>query len=192
MFGMDAKKRRQEKPLLLLPSCLYAIPCRAAYRTCVGLYSVNDYMSECVYTSWFIRPPRQLSCISDAASGHLVFVDNEVQRWRNSLLFLVGAELLNIDSVLHLESLQNRRLVVLLTCAQLLNNTCLFEFSLELLESSFDVLTIFYWYNNHFVFFCLFGYTYSYEAAFAANVGAKLLINCELAKFLRRFLHPVP
>ena len=60
------------------------------------------------------------------------------------LLFLVGAELLYVDSVFHLESLQNRWLVILLTSAKLLYNTCLFELSLELLESSLNVLTFFY------------------------------------------------
>lgn len=70
-------------------------------------------------------------------------------------LLLVVTELLYVDSVLHLESLKYRRLVVLLTSAEFLHNACLLKLSLELLESSFDVLTILNWYDNHFVFFCL-------------------------------------
>ena len=68
-------------------------------------------------------------------------------------LLLVSAELLYVDSVLHLESLEYRRLVVLLTSAELLYNACLLKLSLKLLECSFDVLTVFYLYNNHFCFF---------------------------------------
>ena len=68
-------------------------------------------------------------------------------------LLLVSAELLYVDSVLHLESLEYRRLVVLLTSAEFLYYACLLKLSLKLLECSFDVLTIFYWYNNHFFYF---------------------------------------
>ena len=58
-------------------------------------------------------------------------------------------ELLYIDSTFHSEALQNRGLVELLTCAEFLHNTSLFELTLELLESPFDVLTFFYRYYNH-------------------------------------------
>ncbi len=68
-------------------------------------------------------------------------------------LLLVSAELLYVDSVLHLESLEYRRLVVLLTSAEFLYYACLLKLSLKLLECSFDVLTVFYLYNNHFCFF---------------------------------------
>lgn len=59
-------------------------------------------------------------------------------------------KLLNIDSMFHLKSLQNRRFVELLTSPQFLNNTSLFEFSLKLLQGSFNVLAFFYGYYNHF------------------------------------------
>ena len=67
----------------------------------------------------------------------------------STFLLLVGAKLLYVDSVLHLEALQNRGLVELLTSAELLDNTSLFELSLELFEGLLDVLAFFYWYNNH-------------------------------------------
>ena len=70
-------------------------------------------------------------------------------------LLLVSAQLLYVDGVFHLETLQNRWLVILLTSAKLLNNTCLFKLSLKLLESSLDVLTVLNWYNNHFFAFNL-------------------------------------
>jgi len=54
--------------------------------------------------------------------------------------------------VLHLQTAQDRGLVVLLTSAKLLNNTCFLKLPLELLESSFDVLTIFNRYDNHALF----------------------------------------
>ena len=68
-------------------------------------------------------------------------------------LLLVGTQFLYVDGMFHLETLQYRRLVILLTSAELLDNTCLLEFSLELLECSFDVLTIFNWYDNHFLLY---------------------------------------
>ncbi len=79
----------------------------------------------------------------------------------NKLQFLVLTQLLYIDSVLHLESLQNRWLVKLLTCAEFFHNTCLLELSLKLFESSFNVLAIFYGYNNH---------------AFGSNFYVKLML----------------
>ena len=57
-----------------------------------------------------------------------------------------------LDGVLHLQTAQDRGLVVLLTSAKLLNNTCFLKLPLELLESSFDVLTIFNRYDNHALF----------------------------------------
>ena len=53
--------------------------------------------------------------------------------------------------MLHLETLLDRWLVILLTGTELLDDTCLFKLSLELLESSLDVLAFLYGYNNHFV-----------------------------------------
>ena len=65
------------------------------------------------------------------------------------ILLFVGTELLYVNGVLHLQALQNRGLVKLLTTTQLLNNTCLLELSLEIFEGLLDVLAFFYWYNNH-------------------------------------------
>ena len=64
-------------------------------------------------------------------------------------LLLSVAELLHIDGMLHLQALLHRRLNELLTSTQLLRDTCSFKLSLELLESSLDVLTVLNWYNNH-------------------------------------------
>ena len=58
----------------------------------------------------------------------------------------------DVNGVLHLQALQDRRLVELLTTTQLFHNTCLLELSLKLLEGLLDVLAFFYWYNNHTVF----------------------------------------
>ena len=65
------------------------------------------------------------------------------------ILFLGSAQLLYVDGMFHLQALQNRRFVKLLTTTQLFHNTSLFELSLELLEGLFDVLAFFYGYNNH-------------------------------------------
>ncbi len=74
-------------------------------------------------------------------------------------LLLFGlTELLHVDGMLHLQALQNRRLVELLTTAKLFHHACLLVFSLKLLECSFDVLTFFNRYDNHvlcFVFLML-------------------------------------
>ena len=66
-----------------------------------------------------------------------------------NILFLGSSEFLYVNGALHLKSLDDRRFVVLLTSAKLLNDACLLEFSLKLLQCSFDVLAIFNWYNNH-------------------------------------------
>ena len=68
-------------------------------------------------------------------------------------LLLSGTELLYVDSVLHFEALENGRLVELLACAEFLNDAGLLILPLELLKSSFDVLALFNWYDNHT--FCL-------------------------------------
>ena len=56
---------------------------------------------------------------------------------RSFLLFLV-THVLHVNGMLHLETLLDRWLVILLTGTELLDDTCLFKLSLELLESSFD------------------------------------------------------
>ena len=66
-------------------------------------------------------------------------------------LLFSGAQLLYVNSVLHLQALQYRGFVKLLTSAKLLHNTCLFKLSLKLLEGLLDVLAFLYWYDNHFV-----------------------------------------
>ncbi len=66
-------------------------------------------------------------------------------------LIFAGTELLHINGMFHLETLQNRRLVILLASTELLHNACSFEFAFEFLQSTLYVLTVFYWYNNHFL-----------------------------------------
>ena len=68
------------------------------------------------------------------------------------LVFLGCTELLYVNGMLHLQALQDRRFVELLTTTQFLHHTCLFKLSLKLLEGLFDVLAFFYRYNNHTVF----------------------------------------
>lgn len=88
----------------------------------------------------------------------------------------------------HLEPLQHRRLVILLTLTQFFHNACLFKFSLKLLESSFDILTIFNWYNYHAIFvFNYLYYTYIILAT-ATKCGAKLHFIFEPNNFSRSFL----
>ena len=41
----------------------------------------------------------------------------------------------------------------MLTTSQFFYDTCFFKFSLEFFQCSFDVLAIFYWYNNHILLF---------------------------------------
>ena len=74
-------------------------------------------------------------------------------------LFFSVSQLLNIDCALHLEPLEYRWLVKLLTGTKLLYDTCFLKFSFEFLQGSFDVLAFLNWYNNHFFFVVLFGYT---------------------------------
>ena len=58
-------------------------------------------------------------------------------------LFLGSAELLYVNGVLHLEALQYRGFVELLTATEFLHHTSLFKLSLKLLESLLDVLTFY-------------------------------------------------
>lgn len=69
-------------------------------------------------------------------------------------LVLLAVELLYIDSVFAGMALQYRRLVKLLASAELLYDTCLFKFSLKLLEGAFDVLAFLYGYYDHFLMLC--------------------------------------
>lgn len=65
------------------------------------------------------------------------------------LLGCVLLEVLNIDSMLHLLTTNLRWLIELLTTTKLLDDASLLILALELLQASFDVLSLFYWYNNH-------------------------------------------
>ena len=71
------------------------------------------------------------------------------------LLLLSSAQLLYVNSVFHLEALQYRRLVELLTRAEFFHHTCLLKLSLKLLEGLLDVLAFLYRYNNHVAFLVL-------------------------------------
>ena len=73
---------------------------------------------------------------------------NQTTKFPGTFLFLGLSQLLYIDGFLHLETLQDRGFGELLACTQLLHHTCFLEFSLEFLQRSFDVLAIFYGYNN--------------------------------------------
>ena len=64
-------------------------------------------------------------------------------------LLLVLAKLVHINSVLHLDALYDRWFVKLLTAAHLLDDASLLGLSFELLESSLNVLTFFYRYDDH-------------------------------------------
>lgn len=76
-------------------------------------------------------------------------ISNHQKITRKKILFLVLTQLLDVYGMLHLESLEHRRLIVLLTSAEFFHNACLFKLSLELLQSSFDVLAVLNWYYNH-------------------------------------------
>ena len=58
-----------------------------------------------------------------------------------------------IDGVLHLETLEFRRFVKLLTATEFFYNAGLFILSLEFLEGALYVLTLLNGNNNHFKFF---------------------------------------
>ena len=68
------------------------------------------------------------------------------------ILLFGSAELLYVNGVLHLQALQNRGFVKLLTTTQLFHNTSFLKLSLELLEGLLNVFAFFYRYNNHCFF----------------------------------------
>ena len=72
------------------------------------------------------------------------------------LLLLSLTELLHVDGMLHLQALQDGRLVELLTTTEFLHDASLLVFSLKLLKCSFDVLTFFNRYDNHVLCFVFF------------------------------------
>ena len=80
-----------------------------------------------------------------------IIVENSGTK-ESSVLF-AGAELLYVDSVLHFKAAHYRRLVVLLTAAQLLNYAGFLKFALEFLQCSLDVFSFFYGY--FILFICL-------------------------------------
>ena len=67
------------------------------------------------------------------------------------LLFL-AAQLLHVDGVLPLQTLQNRRFVILLAATEFTHYAGFLKFSLKLLQRALDVLAFFYGYYNHALF----------------------------------------
>jgi len=65
------------------------------------------------------------------------------------LHIVVSMHLLNVNSVLHLNTLQLTGFVELLTTTKFLNDTRLVEFAFEFLNRALDVLAFFYWYYDH-------------------------------------------
>ena len=124
---------------------------------------------------------------------HLFFGNEFTKNSSNHQIFdvfllLSGTQLLYVNSVLHLQALQYRWLVELLTCAKFLYNTCLLEFSLKLFEGLFDVLAFLYRYNNH-LFLCFKFYVKLMpRAQVPRKAGAKLQHIFELCKFFLVFL----
>ncbi len=57
--------------------------------------------------------------------------------------------LLNVNGVLHLNTLQLAGFVKLLTTTELLDDASLVEFAFELLNGAFDILAFFYRYYDH-------------------------------------------
>ena len=68
---------------------------------------------------------------------------------RKKCLFLVCTELLYVNGVLHLQALQDRRLVELLTTTQLFYNAGLIEFAFEFLDSALDIFAFLNRYDDH-------------------------------------------
>ena len=68
-------------------------------------------------------------------------------------LFFSLLQFLYVYGVLHLETLQLRRFVKLLTATEFFYNTGLFILSLEFLKGALYVLTLFNWNNDHFKLF---------------------------------------
>jgi len=54
--------------------------------------------------------------------------------------------------VLHLQALQDRGLVELLTATEFFHHACLLKLSLKLLEGLLDVLAFFFWYTTPWSF----------------------------------------
>ena len=66
------------------------------------------------------------------------------------LLLVKQAEMLHVNGLLHSLTLDLGRFLEVLACAEFADGTGLFEFSLEFLESPFDIFTFFNGYDNHF------------------------------------------
>ena len=64
-------------------------------------------------------------------------------------LLLVSTELVHIDGMLHLHALGHRWFLKFPAPSHFLDDACSLCLSLELLEGSFNVLALFYRYNNH-------------------------------------------
>lgn len=70
-------------------------------------------------------------------------------------LILGAAQLLHVNGMFLSQALTNRRLVILLTGTELLDNSRTFEFSFKLFEGALDVFAFLDWYYNHFLI-CFF------------------------------------
>ncbi len=86
-----------------------------------------------------------------------ITIKNPHQRFRKSALpaggrglFLLAAmKSLNVDGVILLHTIDNRRLQEFFSGAQFFNNTRFLDFSLELFKSFFDVFAFFNRNDNH-------------------------------------------
>ena len=65
------------------------------------------------------------------------------------LFTLEDAEALYVDSLFLGHSLLDGRLLEVLACAKLADCTGLLEFTFEALQCAFNVVAVFYWYDNH-------------------------------------------
>ncbi len=68
---------------------------------------------------------------------------------KSRILLLYRAKLLHIDRLHHLLAVGYRGLLEGLAATELFNDASLFKFTLEFLQSAFDVLAFFYLYDNH-------------------------------------------
>ncbi len=68
---------------------------------------------------------------------------------KSRILLLYRAKLLHVDRFHHLLAVGYRGLLEGLAATELFNDASLFKFTLEFLQSAFDVLAFFYLYDNH-------------------------------------------
>lgn len=75
--------------------------------------------------------------------------------------------MLHIDGLLLRNAADFARLLEILACAELTDGTGLFELTLELFQSALNILTIFYWYDNHALNHPLFSFEVAKIAIFS-------------------------